>query len=93
MFLKRIFVGISLAVALAAGCARSFDERCERIKVGMTPQQVRSLMGEPTRSDPTGTLWVYEQDGRRAGLRFASNGPEKPPALTEIHRPGDEDDE
>jgi hypothetical protein len=76
------FLGLALALAVVlTGCGPKLtSENLEKVKNGMTQQEVRSILGKPTREETanllglSGTTWVYEQGGAKVTLSFVNDG-------------------
>lgn len=75
-------LGLALALAaVLAGCGPKLtSENLEKVKNGMTQQEVKSILGEPTREDTanllglSGSSWIYEKGGTKVTISFVNNG-------------------
>lgn len=61
--IRRLIWGLSLLLALPAGCTRLTYENWERIEDGMDAKEVEAILGEPT-FPPTDYTWIYTDDER-----------------------------
>lgn len=102
-FRHAVLAALAATVVLAAGCVHRIDiqqgnfldtEDIERVSVGMTRVQVRSLLGTPMVADPfQGSRWDYLYYLKKGRLRKPErrhfvvyfNGEDK---VARIERPG-----
>ncbi len=81
-----VFRMIILFTSLLSGCMPSLEDKYQQLRVGMTPIEVKAILGEPqhifndvgspdeTSDKPLHFVhvnWVYERDGKKFVLIFS----------------------
>jgi hypothetical protein len=82
----QVFRMIILSTLLLPGCMPSLEDHYQQLRVGMTPTEVKAILGEPqqifndvgppdeTSGKPLHFVhvnWVYERDGKKFVLIFS----------------------
>ncbi len=77
-FGRHLFIAMGLVGAAYAGTilweTRFYSFNYPPVKVGMTPSEVRYLLGEPGAIEAGGDVYHYSEQGREVAVRFSSAG-------------------
>lgn len=77
-FGRHLFAAMSLIGAAYAGTVlwetRFASYNYPPVKIGMTPSEVRYLLGSPRTVEAGGSLYRYSEKGREVAVRFSSSG-------------------
>ena len=77
-FARHLFIGMCLVGAAYAGTigweTRWASRHYPPVKIGMTPAEVRYLLGAPRTVEADGALYRYSERGREVEVRFAPAG-------------------
>jgi hypothetical protein len=76
---SRFFLAMVLVLALGACGSKLTDENLAKVKNGMSSQQVKSILGKPTRTDKgkilglEGTTYYYETGDAEVQISFLND--------------------
>ncbi|MDX2225875.1 MAG: hypothetical protein SFY92_02065 [Verrucomicrobiae bacterium] len=74
-----VLITLTVSLLLVVGCSRLTSANFDRLKPGMKPDEVRAILGNPSREDASNTLgistksWTYKSFGKSAELTFVND--------------------